>query len=94
MDQNLFVGDIYSILKKEIKSIINTTSTKFTINTQGRIEEERVGGREDDGVSILKLKEYSDIFYMILQLLKIQRNPRGYTLLLEDLLKTSCHMSL
>ncbi len=39
LDQNLFVGEIYSILKKEVKSIINTTSTKFTINTQGRIEE-------------------------------------------------------
>ena len=41
MDQNLFVGDIYTILKKEIKSIINTKSTKFAIQSQHKIEDQQ-----------------------------------------------------
>ena len=41
LDQNLFVGDIYAILKQEVKSIINTTSTKFAIATEVRVSEQK-----------------------------------------------------
>ncbi len=58
LDQNLFVGEIYAILRKELKSIISISSTKFTINTQLRIAEERKVNdyNSDDSQSILKLK--------------------------------------
>jgi hypothetical protein len=41
LDQNLFVGDIYAILKQEVKPIINTTSTKFAIVTEVRVSEQK-----------------------------------------------------
>lgn len=57
MDQNLFVGEIYVILSKEVKSIIKTIWTKFTIQTSKQISlkpEESLNN--DQSNKIIKLK--------------------------------------
>lgn len=62
-----------------MRAIVRVGLRKFAMTTTVKME----NVEDDFSQCVVLIKEYSEMFYVILGLLKFQVNPRGYALLIE-----------